>query len=491
MELKTLQDLLAAGDVEKIREAVQKEKLLFLNNLGYEQHMTEVYSFQHLTQFRKEYYPHWHDINDKTKRPDKVIQDNDGNSSSVSVARLPVPMQQMIVSRAAAFLCGNPIERDATPQGADEENMLKVLNKIWEDNKLDYKSKHIAKIQMSETEVAELWFAEEVKDPNYWKGTPIPKAKFRMRMKILAHSYGDILYPVFDSSGDMIAFGRHYQAFSTDENKILEHFDIYTDQETIYTDNGPGKLTVGEIVTNPFGKIQVIYYRQPFPEWHYVQKMIDRYEEIQSNHADTNDYNGSPMIKVTGTVTGFSKKGERGKIIEITGDKGDASYMSWDQAVGSLELEYKNLRSLIFDMTDTPDISMEQMKSIGTFSGIALKMLFLNAHLKAADKEENFGESIQRRLNFLIYANAKINVPLDPGKSLKVKPMFEYYLPKDDKTQVDLLTESVTGGIMSTETAVKKNPLVEDPEAELKLIQTEKEAAANSMTGLNDLLNNN
>lgn len=424
--------------------------------------------------WQKQYDPKQHDITDTGKRPDKVVTTDNG-TATVAVARLPIPLQKKIVGLAAAFLCGNPVRIAATTATETEEQMLTVIKRVWEDNKLDYESKRLAKLMMSETEVAELWYTEKI-EPGYWKGTvnDAPAVVYRLRMKVLANKFGDSLYPVFNNRGDMIAFARGYQLEV--EGKKIDHFDIYTEKSIHKLVKADDDWTL-TTEANVIGKIPVIYYRQEAPEWHDVQELIDRLEKLISNHADTNDYFVSPMVVVKGEVKGFSKKGESGKVLELQ-NGAEASYLSWDQSPESLKLEYNNLRSLIFDMTDTPDISIEQMKALGTYSGIALKMLFLGAHLKAADKEETFGMAIQRRLNYIKAAMAKINVKLEPVASLPVKPVFEYYLPKNHEELINMLS-TATGGkaSLSQETAVKINPLVNDPENELKLI---KEDGANT-----------
>jgi SPP1 family phage portal protein len=221
----------------------------------------------------------------------------------------------------------------------------------------------------------------------------------------------------------------------------------------------------------------VIYYSQELPEWSDVQDLIERMEKLISNHADSNDYFGSPTVFLEGEIEGFATKGEAGKVIQ--GKSGaKASYLTWDQAPESIKLEYSNLRSLIFDLTDTPDISIENMKSLGVFSGIALKMLFLGAHLKASEKEEIFGKGIQRRINYIKSALAVINVATAGAATMAITPSFEYFLPKNNEELVTLLN-TATGGkaTMSTQTAEKNNPYVDDPEKEMVLIQEE---------GLND-----
>jgi SPP1 family phage portal protein len=496
MELSELQQLLSDQDFVKLKTAVEMEKVTFVNMNGYvaDKGASDVYTLGKLTKFRKQYYPQHHDVMDQVKRPDKQVQDGD-KTTPVAVTRLPVSLQKLIVSRAAAFLCGNPIERVANAESQQEKDLLSVVEKTWDDNKLDYESKRLAKLMMSETECAELWYVEKA-DPSYWKNTVNANTTFsddqgktvngpspyRLRMKLLAHSLGDLLFPVFNSSNDLIAFGRSYMMYSG--GKMIEHFDIYTDTVIYYSNALSGRLQYEKEEPNLIGKIPVIYYYQPFPEWHDVQHLIDRFEKSISNHGDTNDYFGSPMVVVEGEVTGFAKKGDQGKVLEIK-NGGKASYLTWDQSPESVKLEQQNLRSLIHDMTDTPDISIEQMKAIGTFSGVALTLLFLPAHLKAADKEETFGKSIQRRLNFIKAAMAKINVQLEPGLSMTIKPKFEYYLPKDTQSLVNQLTEAVTGGIMSRETAIERNPLIEDAEQE----KTRMEQEAGAPTALDDVMN--
>ncbi len=464
MELEELKKLVTT-DFRKLKEQIVASRPPF--NYG---------------DIKKEYDPKLHSIHDKAIRPDKLVETDDGTTLE-PVTRLSIPVQKKIVGLAAAFLCGNAIQLKSDPVSQVEKDLVLLVQKIWDDNKLDYDSMELAEIMMSETEVAELWY-NEAADPIYWKDTPNEKittefegkkVAVRLRMKILANSKGDSLYPVFNKVGDMVAFARSYNLKEADI--VNEYIEIYTN-DNIYLATKRNSDTEWTVTTkdNLVRKIPVIYYSQPTTEWSDVQEMIGRKELLISNHGDSNDYFGSPMVFVEGDVEGFAKKGERGKVL-IGKNGAKASYLTWDQAPESIKLEYNNLRSLIFDMTDTPDISIEQMKSLGTYSGIALKMLFMGAHLKASRKEGIFGKSIQRRINYIKSALAKLNMALEPALPLSIKPKFEYYLPKDDKETVDILTTATGGGsIMSKKTAVKRNPLVEDADAELETMKEESES---------------
>lgn len=429
--------------------------------------------------FKNQYDPKKHEITDTSKRPDKTITDSTNGTSLVYVSRLPVPLQKKIVGLAAAILCGNPIKLSSIPADQNQTDLFGVVTRTWDDNKLNYDSKRLAKLMMSETEVAELWYTEQI-EPGYWRGTAndINTVKFRLRMKIIANKYNDKLYPVFNSAGDMIAFGRGYVLLISDQQE--EHFDIYTDKIIYKIVKSPTGWQVTP-ETNIIQKIPVIYYSQELPEWDDVQPLIDRLEKLISNHADSNDYFGSPMVAVSGEIEGFSKKGEQGKVLELKGGA-TAEYLTWDQAPESVKLEYTNLRSLIFDMTDTPDITKDNESLTGVQSGIALLMRFLPAHLKAADKEETFGKGIQRRINYIKAALGVINVKLVDAVPMVIRPIFSYYVPKDNNELITMLnTATNSQATMSLQTAVKQNPFVDDPTAELKLIKQE---------GLNQAQNN-
>lgn len=443
----------------------------------------------------KQYNPKQHDVHDEMIRKNKMVKgENERDVTTVKVARLSIPEQKKIVLFASTFL-GSP-SLSSTPAPGLETEMLETIDKIFEDNKLDYKFKDISTKTMSERECAELWYTEE-SEADYWLDSGIAAmkdAKFKLRIRVLAPSLGDTLYPVYDSYGDMIAFGRYYEtimavANSAQVNDKTCYFDIYTKDRFYFMTKSQGdtawkynhepfaadataedKAAAKKGIPNVIGKIPVIYYSQLTTEWSDVQEMIDRLEKKISNHADTNDYFDSPIVKAKGDVEGFSQKGEQGKVLQMKNDA-DVSYLTWDSLPESMRLETINLVEFINKYTHTPDISFNNIKGLGQFSGIALKMFFFDAHIKASSKEEVFGQAVQRRINYLKSAVAKLSLSLKPALKLKIKPKFQYFLPKDIDGEVKTLVVAYQAGIISLTTAVKLNPLVEDAVQELIMIK--------------------
>ncbi len=445
--------------------------------------------------------PKGHDVNDPVKRRDKIVKvdidsespenvknitsdpnfNPETNTRPEPVARIALAIQKLIVKRAVAFTFGNPVGLNAEPEeGSKEEDVLKAVKRVLFDTKSRTINRKVARAIFSSTEAAEYWYPVEKPTNNYGFGS-----KYKLRVAIFSPYLGDKLYPYFDETGDMIAFSREY---TRKDNKGVKYtyFETYTDKEhrLWITTNSQWQLVEGYPKPNIIGKIPVIYGRQPAVEWEDVQGLIDRLEKLLSNFADTNDYHASPKIFVEGEVNGFSKKGETGAIIQ--GEEGSkAYYLAWQNAPESVKLEIETLLRLIYTITQTPDISFDAVKGIGAVSGVALKLLFLDAHLKVQDKMEIFDDYLQRRLSviqaYLSKMNAKDNEFVTACESLVIEPEIVPFMIEDEKANADLAM-TVTGqkAIASRKTGIKKLGWVKDIDTELKEIEAEEAVGAYS-----------
>ena len=292
-----------------------------------------------------------------------------------------------------------------------------------------------------------------------------------------------MLYPYFDETGDMLAISRQYEI---KDNQGVKHtyFETYTDREHRLwnLEGNQWKMQEGYPKENAIGKIPVIYGQQPAVEWEDVQNLIDRLEKLLSNFADTNDYHAAPKIFTTGTILGWAKKGESGAVIE--GEEGaTAQYLSWAQAPESVKLEIETLLRMIYTITQTPDISFDSVKGLGSISGVALKLLFMDAHLKVQDKMEIFDDYLQRRLAiiqaFLAQMNAKNKDFVSACDSLSIEPEIVPYMIEDEAAKVStLLAATGQKAIVSRKTAVQQLGWVNDTEAEIEQIEDDENAAA-------------
>lgn len=429
--------------------------------------------------------PLLHEVFDYDKRPNKLVKvdaeeggikkidPETGEAITVRyepVARIAIAIQKLIVKRASAFLFGNPVKLEAEMENANQEAVMTALNRILHDVKADSMNRKIAREVFSCTEAAEIWYPVEKTHSSYGFNS-----KYKLRAAVFSPLLGDKLYPYFDDNDDMVAFSREFTRVG-DDNKTRTMFETYTDQQHFMWEmvEKGAEMVEGYPREIAIGKIPVIYASQPDMEWADVQVLIDRLEKLLSNFADTNDYHAAPKIFVKGHLTGFAKKGESGAIIE--GDKdSEASYLSWQHAPESVKLEIETLLQMIYTLTQTPDISFDSVKGIGAISGVALKLLFMDAHLKAVDKKEIFDAYMQRRVNVIKAFIGKLNTGLAvDAENLMVKPEITPYMIDDEKSYIDLLT-SANGGkpVVSQKRSVQLAGLANDTDEDFRQLEAE------------------
>lgn len=447
-----------------------------------------------IDQYRKEYDGEHRILTDPDRRSREVGPDD--NRHTVDPAKLVVPFQKLIVEMAVAFLFAiepklsirkySLMGEDGASEDAIDMAMQNILD-VYRANKMEYFNRRLMREVCIETKAAELWWADPGRDND---GNRVVKVK----CMLLSASEGSEIHAHWNDLGDMDAFVRQYTTTELIDGreKAVNHSDVYTADKIWY---GKKISSEWEIIEqkNPFGKIPVIYYEQPEPEWASVQKLIDRMEYMISRHADSNDYNGHPItvakIPKEGGIN-LPSKSEDGKFLQLFGvrnqdgkyEYGDINYLTWDQAPDSIKIEYDNIKQLIFSMTSTPDISFEAMKGIGTVSGTALRLMFLASTLKAKNKEEIYGEGLTRRNNLL----KAIMAQADTGNAaaynaLDIDVEFQSPIPEDIRETITALNIARGGdAVVSMETAVRRNPLVDDADAEIERLDAEKREQASS-----------
>lgn len=436
---------------------------------------------------KKALNPKLHDVNDPIKRPDKRVKvdaDNDADSAqkvittdgeavnfrTEKVARVAIALQKLIIKRAVSFCFGNPPKYNATPQNDNEQAVLYALNRILVDVKSKSMNRKIARAIFGFKECAEYWYTVPVNKSHSKYGFP---AQHKLRCALFSPEYGDTLYPYFDETGDMVAFSRAFSR-KDDNGNAVDYFETFTDKEHWLWMNGANGYEAAPGYPKPIviGKIPVIYGHQPYFETEDVDKLIDRLEHLLSNFADTNDYHASPKIFTTGQINGWSKKGESGAVIE--GEEGATmQYVSWQNAPESVKLEIETLLKLIYTISQTPDISFDAVKGLGAISGIALKLLFMDAHLKVQDKGEIFDDYLQRRVNVILAYIGQINTTLEKDcENIIVEPELVPYMLVNELEELNYwLTANGNKPVISQEESVEGAGISKNVEATMQKIK--------------------
>lgn len=414
-------------------------------------------------------------------------------TTKIEMNKLVFNFNQKIVETAIAFLFGE--EATLTKNGDVDDNKFKKMTNVWKNVKMDYRLEETVRECMIETKSAILLYLTNDDGETVFKGfdEAVERRGLNLNVKVISREKGDEFYPHFDNNGNMDAFVRKYNTpdeenenYSLSDPRKLEVTEVYTKEKIIYiTKRGKDNWNV-EHRDNNIKKIPVVYFEKDYPEWYVVQSLINRVEWVNSKHSDTNDYFAFPSLVVRGEINNLPDKNEMGRIFEVEGEEteqgtkynGGVDFLTWDNSPQSIKDEYAKLIDNIYSMSQTPDISFENLKGIGSVSGIALKLMFLDAKVKARNNKKVYGENIERVINLFKEFVILLARPGDKNsyRDMPVKYMFDDIIPESETDKIENLSSS-TGqkSIMSQRTAAEKHPMIDDPEQEMKRINEEKE----------------
>jgi len=413
---------------------------------------------------------------DKIYLPDKLVTDEDGNSSLQKVNRIALPLQKRIVNTAVSFTFGNPVKLNAEPkENSQEEVVLKAMHRLDHDCKLKSFNRRALRELLRSTEVAELWHTVEKSESHNTYGFD---TKLKIRVAAFTPFNGDELYPYFDDTGDLVAFSRAFGRKDSDD-KTIKYFETYTENMYVQWVQDGSSWVESKTKALPYGKIPIVFVDQEAVEWIDVQICIERLEYLLSKFAETNDYFSSPITFITGGIVSMPKKGESGKVIE--GEEGsEAKILAWDRAPEAVKLEIETLIRFIHSQTQTPDISFDSVKGLSQISGEALQMLFTDARLKVEEKREILDDFLQRRVNIQkrIIGTIGGSGLKAASDNLEIEPEIIPFTINDETTTIANLV-SANGGkpIISQRTAIKILGWVNDVDEELRLIEEEEARA--------------
>lgn len=428
-------------------------------------------SLPEVQKYKEQWDSKQHEIyTDLIKYPQRKIKssyiDENGakkeSSKIVDIVRIGMPYQKIIVRTAAAFFCGIPVKYS---NRSEDEDIYQVFQKLIQKAKIKFIDSKIYKETAKFTESAELWYWVEKSNDYYGHNT-----KFEIGVKVLSPEEYD-LYPEFDNYGKMTRFSRGWIEKKETETEYFETFTKET--QTSWKRTSGGEWEEIESKPNVLGKIPIVYYPQDEVEWHDVQDMIERLEEIQSNIGESNDRFAFPILKIKGNVKGQMVQDKAGRVLQMEGDTADADFVAQSNAAENLIMEIQELKQNIYDMTNTPNLSPEALKGLGNLlSGIAMRYFFMNAHLKVMEKQAIYEPNFLRRVS-IVQEIIKLIIPSLKNQKLDVDVVISPYVI-DSKEDMANFLMNVSGGqpLYSQKRAMEEFG-ISDPEAMQEEIEDE------------------
>ena len=431
-------------------------------------------------ELKKEFEPKLHKIMDPSVYPDKPIRDDKGKLIRYEpVTRIAIGLQKLAAKRMSEFLFTIPVKLVAEDT-KDEitKEQLKAINKVLKKNKWNSSNKNRGKVISSECECATIWYVVKSENNNYGF-----KSNYKLKHLVLSPSKGDVLYPLFDDTGDMIAFSR--ELTKKEGNKTITIFETWTKDEHIVYQKDENWVEVFESEKDgvgmreqiSIGKIPVVYTpRLSGPVWADADSgKVHEMELLLSRNGDTIHYHSSPTLLIKGKLKGAPTKGESNKVFITDDTAGDAKYVSWTQAPEAVKFQFESLLKMYFMELQLPDLSFESLKGIGALSSLAIEMLLSDAHLKVGDESEIYEEMFEREFSIIKAFLGKMNTKWKSTiEDLEIEPMITPFMINDQKTMVETLV--VANGnkpVMSQKTSVKLAGLVENTDEEYDQIKSE------------------
>lgn len=404
----------------------------------------------------REYNPELHKV---MKRPNKFRK----KQSPYISEKLPRSRQDYINEVELFFLLGNPIvwKKVGGDDAAYELFTDFLNNQYFHDNLCEAK-----RLAGAETECAKLYRITRGADG----------AEPNVQTVILARSKGYKLRPLFDQYGNLQAFAYGYTL--KENNRNVQHWDIETPDFLFYCK----KALLGwevETYPNPTGKINVIYYRQR-KAWHGVQQRIEREEMLDSKTADNNNYFSDPMAAATADVIQNLKSPETiGGLIQLTGSSSKFEYINPPQSSESREAERKSLAdSILFD-TYTPDLSYENLKGLGSISGVAIKNAMTIGYIKRKRNISQYKQLVRRDLSLMIEILAFVHPEMaEKIRALRIDFDFAEPFDSDNGEQQRHIADLYAQGVVSLEEAVHQIAICDDPDAEIRRLKEAEEKKA-------------
>jgi SPP1 family phage portal protein len=434
-----------------------------------------------IEEFRKEYKDHDRNIRDgqvgKTQK-DKIIS----GKPTIKAVRIPINFAKKIVTTAAAFEVGKPV----TLIPSEDNNLSKLVKQIWRTLRLDALVQQLVISKKSETQSAIQFYVVDVEQTSLLNKI-LSKLKLKnqakeIKAKHLINSKG-IMTPVFDEQDSMILFMWEFKTIDIDGNAV-NNVQVWDKVNRYDYSDASGSMIATDTKPHGFDRIPIVYVAQDEPEWFDVKEMIDRIETTLSKLGGSNDYTAYPLLKVFGEIKALPEKEDNGKVLQFPIKvneegkeiKGDAEFLESQGAAESMALELEKLEAFIYSISDTPNLSFDNVKGIGQLSGVAMKLMFMGAVIKASINEGYNRTMIERMINIIIsgITNTTNTALSTESNALYYEVQFNSILPDDLKEAVEIARSAVEAGIMSKKTAIEYLGMNEDTDEELSLIQAEK-----------------
>ena len=396
----------------------------------------------------KEYNPQLHEV---MKRPNKYVE----SGEPYITEKLPRTRERYINEVELFFLLGRPIE---WKKEEGDDDAYKLFTEYLDSTFFNAKIRQCKRLAGAETISALVTHFRQGDD-----------GKMETDVFVVARSTGYKIRYLFDQYGKLLALAYGYTLEVGGKNE--QHWDILTADINYECRKATFGWDVQEF-PNPTGKINAILFLQP-KAWDGAEPRIKRDEMLDSKIGDTNNYFADPMAAATvDVIASLPDVDKPGRLIQMPSEHSHFSYIAPPQDSATRRDEKESLNKTILFDTFTPDFSFENMKGLGTLSGVAVRNAMILGYIKRSNRMEIYEEMITRYMHMTL----KVLTQLHPDMLTKIEELkigFEFADPFPDEKNKNWagIVQLYQGGVCSLETAVMMLALTDAPEEEIERLQ--------------------
>lgn len=394
----------------------------------------------------RRYYRNNNDITIK-KSPGNRNEEEQDEALRPSDNRIPNNYHQLLVDQKASYLMSDVPQFDTDDKVLNEE-IVDVLGDIFNKTARD--------LVIHASNDAKTWL-------HVWKNADDAFSCAIVDAVQIMPIYSDTLDATLE------AIIRHY--VSKDDTDVYEYWD---DTARYLFNRADGNLELIETMPHHWGRVPFIAFynnNRRASDLDMYKSLIDVYDKVYSGFVNDIEDIQSVIIVLSGysgTELGeFRENLKKFKAISIDGkDEGGAiDKLTIDIPTEARDKLLEMTRNRIFEAGQGLD---PQDERIGTSSGVAMKFKYSLLELKSALLETEFRLGFAELIRFVL-----IHIGRNPVEFNRIKQTWKRTAINNDLELAEVVARLAP--ITSRENIAKANPIVEDWEIELALLQTERE----------------
>jgi len=400
--------------------------------------------------FYDEYHTSGHKINSPLFYPDiPILNAKKKIVDYHRVNRITLPFQKEAITIVLAHFLGYKTQFNDSTVGENNVELMSMYKEFWNDKDMDVLRNDLIKSILAVGDGAALFYRDTNTKTFKWK--------------VLSYLDGEQIYEKKDKFGQLEYFGRFYTQIN-DEGKLTNYCDLIDAKyyDTYVNDEKGWTLISHDL--HGFSTVPVVYYfRKEGSFCTPVQNNIDNLEVMLSRLSEDNrtkakaryhiavDDPNTVQTKSTGTTD-----------LVITPTTGKFSLISGADISTSFKFEWETELEIISNYTG---MVFPKSKSSGDMPTGSMKMMFFPTERIVFQLINEF-DIIINKINTLfkegmIYEKSDMATDL---ANFKVKAYTKMFSPQDDSAVMTTLTQGITSGALSKQTARENAPYAANDE---------------------------